>query len=46
MKSINADLIYGYEMLLAQAKLSFKIWTGILPTDDSINGKVLSVLGD
>ena len=46
MKSLNADLIYGYEMLLAQAKLSFQIWTGILPSDDSINGKILSVLGD
>ena len=46
MKSLNADLIYGYEMLLSQAKLSFQIWTGILPNDDSINGKILSVLGD
>ena len=46
MRSLNADLIYGYEMLLTQAKLSFQIWTGILPNDDSINGKILSVLGD
>ena len=46
MKSLNTDLIYGYEMLLAQAKLSFQIWTGILPNDDSINGKILSILGD
>ena len=45
MKSLNADLIYGYEMLLSQAKLSFQIWTGILPSDDSIDGKILSILG-
>ena len=45
MKSLNADLIYGYEMLLSQAKLSFQIWTGILPNDDSIDGKILSLLG-
>ena len=45
MKSLNSDLIYGYEMLLSQAKLSFQIWTGILPNDDSIDGKILSVLG-
>ena len=45
MKSLNADLIYGYEMLLSQAKLSFQIWTGILPNDDSIDGKILSMLG-
>ena len=45
MKSLNADLIYGYEMLLSQAKLSFQIWTGILPSDDSIVGKILSILG-
>ena len=45
MKSLNADLIYGYEMLLSQAKLSFEIWTGILPRDDSIDGKILSILG-
>ena len=45
MKSFNADLIYGYEMLLSQAKLSFQIWTGILPSDDSIDGKILSILG-
>ena len=45
MKSLNADLIYGYEMLLSQAKLSFQIWTGILPNDDSIDGKILSILG-
>ena len=46
MRSLNADIIYGYEMLLAQARLSFQIWTGILPNDDSINGKILSILGD
>ena len=45
MQSLNADLIYGYEMLLSQAKLSFQIWTGILPNDDSIDGKILSLLG-
>ena len=45
MKSLNADLIYGYEMLLSQAKLSFQIWTGIIPSDDSIDGKILSILG-
>ena len=45
MKSLNADLIYGYEMLLSQAKLSFQIWTGILPSDDSIDDKILSILG-
>ena len=45
MKSLNADLIYGYEMLLSQAKLSFQIWTGLLPNDDSIDGKILSMLG-
>ena len=45
MQSLNADLIYGYEMLLSQAKLSFQIWTGILPSDDSIDGKILSILG-
>ena len=45
MKSLNSDLIYGYEMLLSQAKLSFQIWTGILPNDDSIDGKILSMLG-
>ena len=45
MKSLNANLIYGYEMLLSQAKLSFQIWTGILPSDDSIDGKILSILG-
>ena len=45
MKSLNADLIYGYDMLLSQAKLSFQIWTGILPSDDSIDGKILSILG-
>ena len=45
MKSLNSDLIYGYEMLLSQAKLSFQIWTGILPDDDSIDGKILSMLG-
>ena len=45
MKSLNSDLIYGYEMLLSQAKLSFQIWTGILPSDDSIDGKILSMLG-
>ena len=45
MKSLNSDLIYGYEMLLSQAKLSFQIWTGLLPNDDSIDGKILSMLG-
>ena len=45
MKSLNADLIYGYEMLLSQAKLSFQIWTGIIPSDDSIDDKILSILG-
>ena len=45
MQSLNADLIYGYEMLLSQAKLSFQIWTGILPSDDSIDDKILSILG-
>ena len=45
MKSLNADLIYGYEMLLSQAKLSFQIWTGILPSDNSIDDKILSLLG-
>ena len=45
MKSLNSDLIYGYEMLLSQAKLSFQIWTGILPNDDSIDSKILSMLG-
>ena len=45
MKSLNSALIYGYEMLLSQAKLSFQIWTGILPNDDSIDGKILSMLG-
>ena len=45
MQSLNAALIYGYEMLLSQAKLSFQIWTGILPNDDSIDGKILSLLG-
>ncbi|MBH59034.1 MAG: shikimate dehydrogenase [Thaumarchaeota archaeon] len=46
MQSLNANVIYGYEMLLAQARLSFQIWTGILPDDNSINDKVLSVLGN
>ena len=45
MKSLNSDLIYGYEMLLSQAKLSFQIWTVLLPNDDSIDGKILSMLG-
>ena len=45
MQSLNADLIYGYEMLLSQAKLSFQIWTGILPSDNSIDDKILSLLG-
>ncbi len=46
MKSINADVIYGYEMLITQAKLSFNIWTGISSNTDSLNAKILDLLGE
>ena len=46
MKSINADVIYGYEMFITQAKLSFNIWTGISSNTDSLNAKILDLLGE
>ncbi|HIC84025.1 MAG TPA: shikimate dehydrogenase [Nitrososphaerales archaeon] len=46
MKILNADIIYGYEMLLSQAKLSFQIWTGLLPDNASIDNMILSILGE
>ena len=46
MKMLDAEIVYGYEMLLSQAKLSFQIWNDVMPDENMIHDKILSLLSD
>ena len=46
MKMLDAEIVYGYEMLLSQAKLSFHIWNEVVPDEYIIHDKILSLLSD
>lgn len=46
MKMLDAEIVYGYEMLLSQAKLSFQIWNDVMPDENIIHDKILSLLSD
>ena len=46
MKMLDAEIVYGYEMLLSQAKLSFQIWNDVVPDENIIHDKILSLLSD
>ena len=43
---LDAEIVYGYEMLLSQAKLSFQIWNDVMPDENMIHDKILSLLSD
>jgi shikimate dehydrogenase len=42
-KKNGATIIYGYEMLLGQAALAFKIWHGIEAPYDTMKKSILGI---
>ena len=45
-KKANAQIIYGYEMLLEQAIAAFKIWTGITPPVEAMKKALFGGFGE
>ena len=45
-KKANAQVIYGYEMLMEQAIAAFKIWTGITPPVEAMKKALFGRFGE
>jgi shikimate dehydrogenase len=45
-KRANAKVIYGYEMLLEQASESFRIWTGMIPSLETMKKVLFGGIGE
>lgn len=45
-KKANAQVVYGYEMLLEQAVAAFKIWTGISPPVEAMKKALFGGFGE
>ena len=45
-KKANAQIIYGYEMLIEQAIAAFKIWTGITPPMEAMKKALFGGFGE
>ena len=45
-KEVNAKVVYGYEMLLAQGAQAFKIWTGLDAPIHAMKKALFGIFGE